>query len=636
MLQLQNLTKNYPGVCALDHISLEFAPRQIHALVGENGAGKSTLIKILSGVIQADSGTIGLNKSPVQIPNPQTAQHQGIEVVHQHSHLIPHLSIAENYALRRGYPRGRLKQIAWSELHRQTKNSLADFAPDIHTISLAESLSAVQKQRVELTFALHATPKVLILDEPTAILPQNETDKLLERIQTIAQNGGTVIFITHRLNEVFHIAHTATVLRDGQHIWTKPIANTNRDDLIQAMVGREILFAPNKKTPPQSNPIFTVTNLSDTQNTIRNITFKIHPGEIYGIYGLVGAGQAELCQSLFGLYPTTGQINLNNQDLSSASSKTRMQSGMAYVPADRLTQGMFSAMNVGENLRITNTQSLLAPIKSQTETLINENTIHTLDIRTTGQTQTVSDLSGGNQQKVLLGRWLQTNPKVLILEEPTQGVDVGAKSEIYNHIRSLSEKGIAILLISSEIPELLTLTHRIGILREGRLVKSVDTSQTTEETLLQHALPNTDLQKSKPDQSPQNHNTSKPSIARIKQSINNLFKSRESTLLLFIILFSAIATTLSPAFATYTNIRDIFVNNTILLIGALGVGCVIIAGSIDIAIGASLGLSAVIAGFLDQSGQTSFVIASSASSKFLKLILPSLANFLTSSLVISN
>ena len=611
MLQFHNLSKHYPGVLALDNVSLTLEAGRTHALVGENGAGKTTLIKILAGVIQADSGSIYLNDSPIHIANPQIAQQLGISVVHQHSHLIPHLSIAENDALRRGYPRGKIKQIAWSDLRRRTENALADLAPDLDPTSLAESLTSVQKQRVELALTLCTTPNILILDEPTAILPSTETDHLFERIHTFAQKGGTVLFISHRLNEVFRIAHTVTVLRDGQHIWTKAIGETNPNDLVQAMVGRSVNFDRNTHTPPNNAPILTVSNLTDTQKTIQNISFNIHPGEIYGLYGLVGAGQPELCQALFGLRPATGTIHLNNHNLTSASPETRVQSGMAYVPADRLTQGMFPAMTVGENLHLTHTQSLITPIDCTTEHKTTQTSIHTLDIRTTGPKQTASELSGGNQQKVLLGRWLQTNPSVLILEEPTQGVDVGAKSEIYNHILTLSQKGIAILLISSEIPELLTLSHRIGILCEGALVDEAPTPQTTEETLLHLALPNNQTPDNKQQTTeaiPAEHQNHRP-LRTSHFALRTLFQRRETTLLLFILLFSCFTTLLSPAFATYDNLRDILVNNSILLIGALGISCVIIAGSIDISIGSALGLSAVIAGLIDQSGQSIWFIA---------------------------
>jgi rhamnose transport system ATP-binding protein len=607
MLKIHGLTKHYPGVRALHDVSLTLSPGQIHALVGENGAGKSTLIKILAGVIGADSGQVKVDDQAVDIGSPQDAGRLGIGVLHQHTHLIPDLSVAENDALRRGYALGRLKQIAWQQVKAQTAQVLQDLAPNVSVTLPADQLSGIEKQLVELAFVLATRPKILILDEPTAILPQRETDLLFDRVQAFAAEGGAVLFITHRLDEVFRIAQSVTVLRDGECVWTKPIDATDRDDLIRGMVGRSVIFERSIAAPSESDVMLEVAHLTDASDAFCDVSFALGRGEIYGIYGLVGAGQSELCQALFGFRETTmGRVVLSGTLMTHESAEVRVQTGLAYVPADRMSQGMFYDMSVGQNLSIANLPGLSgwARIHTAREQSENQLAIDTLQIRTQTQTQGVGELSGGNQQKVLLGRWLQTQPAVLILEEPTQGVDVGAKGEIYDHIRRLSEKGVTVLLISSEILELMTLSHRIGVLCEGRLVVEVDAGAATEADLLRHALPDTQ--------------TAKPRVGRLENPSflnrihNAFFSRREAGLALFVLFVCALATWLAPAFATWENLRDILVNNTILFIGALGVSLVIIAGAIDISIGALLGLAAVIAGFTDQSGGSPLLIVGAA------------------------
>lgn len=604
MFKIQSLSKHYPGVRALHNVSLSLEPGQIHGLVGENGAGKSTLIQILAGVNQPQAGDIHIDGECVRIDSPKTARQNGIGVLHQHTHLIPDLTVAENGALRLGYPTTRTGRIHWKSLTAQAETAIADLLPSLDISTPAGNLSGIEKQLVELAFALATKPRLLILDEPTAILPRRETDLLFDSVKLFAKQGGAVLFVSHRLDEIFQITEQVSVLRDGEKIWTKPTSTIDQETLIEAMIGRAVRF--NRTTENMENTQVLHIDQLTVPNHINNVSFDLQRGEILGLYGLVGAGQPELCQALFGLNKhATGIVKLGAHDLSNLTPQARVEQGLAYVPADRLTQGMFHLMDVGQNMSMAALPHLSERwgINLKKESTDNDAMIETLDIRTTGASQTVSALSGGNQQKVLLGRWLQTSPSVLILEEPTQGVDVGSKDEIYDHIRRLAANGTAILLISTDLPELMALSHQIGILREGALVAKLDANTTTEADVLREALPQSTEAEIKSNLPTKNEN-------KLRTQWFNTY--RETGLTLFVLFMIGMASFLSPAFATTDNMRDLLVNNAILFIGAIGIGMVIISGAIDISIGAVLGLSAVTAGLLDQAGASPILIAGGA------------------------
>lgn len=599
-VKIENLTRRFPGITALDGVNLTLEQGRVHALVGENGAGKSTLINMMSGVLSPNEGRIIINGVSVSIASPSHARNLGIATVHQHTHLIPELTLAENYALRLGYPRTMLRTIAWGPLRKKATAALSMFKGDFTSSTLAKDLTGVEKQLVEISYGLASEPRLLILDEPTAILPQRETALLFERVKEFAAAGGVVLFVSHRLDEIFEICDDVTVLRDGRFVWQKNIDETNHDDLISGMVGRSVQFERDDSFAPREEVLLRVSNLTDKQHQFNEVSLEVHRGEIYGLYGLVGAGQSELCEALFGLKPAAeGEIVLDKKDLAGEGSRSRVRRGLSYVPADRLSQGVFFQMSVGENMSISNLDLLsrFGTIRSKMEKTENQVIMEQLKVKTQSQDQLIKELSGGNQQKVLLGRWLQRKPDVLILEEPTQGVDVGAKGEIHKIILQLARQGVSILLVSSELPELMTLSHRIGILREGELVKQLDARTATEEEILRYGLPDrqsksrrTDLQESEKP---------KGVMGRL---LSWMFLQRETSLAMFILLLLVIFGITTPSFATWENLSDILVTNTILLIGALGISFIIIAGGIDISIGLILGLSAVTAGLLDQAG----------------------------------
>ena len=605
LLQARNLTKRYPGVTALDEVTVSLAAGRIHGLLGENGAGKSTLIKILAGVLQADSGDVLLEGGRLDLRTPLDARRAGIAVVHQHTHLIPDLSIAENLALRMGYQRTRVRSVNWSEVNRNARQATSFLLPTLDVYRLARSLSGVEKQLVELAFALSSTPKVLILDEPTAVLPRQETEQLFERVREFVTRGTAVLFISHRLEEVLELTDHVTVLRDGQRVSSKPTEDTDHQALIQAMVGRAVSFDRGGLQQPEEDVTFEALGLTDEAEAFVDVSLSVRRGEVYGIYGLVGAGQSELCHALFGLRATSPtqtpsrSVKLDGTDLADATPGERVAEGLAYVPADRHTQGVLGQMSVGENLSLASMAELRRRglISATVEGERNTKQIADLRVRTLGGHQSVAELSGGNQQKVLLGRWLLTEPRVLLLEEPTQGVDVGAKGQIHDIIKDMSRRGVTTIVVSSEIPELIALTHRIGVLREGRLVAELDPEQASEEELLRLSLP---------EHRHEDHAVEKKQSVQgvhwLPRFAQGLVRQREAGLAIVTLVACAIFALTVERFATVENLLGILESNSIQLVGALGMTMVIIAGGIDISVGAMLGLAAFAAGGAAQAG----------------------------------
>ena len=606
------ITKRYAGVAALDGAELRLDRGSIHALVGENGAGKSTLIKILSGALRPDEGTIHLGDERVNLANPLVAHHLGISVVHQHTHLIPDLSVAENFALRQGYPRSAFRTVGWSALHEQARRAVAVLAPALDVTATTRNLAAVQKQLIELSFAIASTPRVLILDEPTAALPHAETVELFKRVRELAATGTAVLFVTHRLPEVFELTDQITVLRDGKLVWTRPTTEVDQDQLIRAMVGRDVVFARDETLIPGNQSALKVRELTDSAHAFRDVSLNVNRGEILGLYGLVGAGQSELCAALLGIRMTTaGDIGIDSAEsqgaqsdarsssVSGLSSRQRVERGLAYVTADRLERGVFRQMSTGENLSIASLArtSTVGFLRKGEETRRNLESIRQLQVKTTGPFQNIQELSGGNQQKIMVGRWLRTQPRVLIVEEPTQGVDVGAKLEIHNLLRQLARDGVAILLVSSELPELLSLSHRIAVMRDGQIVGEFPGNSATEDQVLRLALPED-----------QKAIAAAQDATPARSFLRSLAAKRETGLLLLLATMWLAATLFVPNFGTALNMRDVLLDQSILLIGALGVGAVIIAGGIDISIGAILGLAAMSAGKLDEGGHSSLLI----------------------------
>ena len=485
VIALSGIGKSFPGVRALDGVSFDVRAGEVHALLGENGAGKSTLIKVISGVHRPDEGALAVDGRPVLFGNPQEAQRAGIATIYQELLLFPDLSVAENIFL--GHPpRGRFKNIDWQAMRREARSLLASLAiHDLDVEATVGSLSVGNRQRVEIAKALSHNARVLIMDEPTAALTEHDVDRLFSIVRMLRERGVAIVYISHRLEEVFLLADRVTVLRDGGHVATKPVSETSHEDLISMMVGRRIDAMFPKLPANLGDPVLEVRNLRRPPVT-NGVSLRVRAGEIVGLAGLVGSGRSELAQAVFGITPAdSGEILIGGVPTAIRSAGRAKSLGIAYVPEDRGLQGLVRPMPIAQNVSMAVLQRLFnGPfIKHRQEAALAERSVDQFNIRTSGVDQIVSKLSGGNQQKVVLGKWLAATPKLLIMDEPTRGIDVGAKSEIHRLMSELAQQGLAILMISSELPEVLGMSDRILVMREGRIVAEFDRGEASQEAI---------------------------------------------------------------------------------------------------------------------------------------------------------
>lgn len=487
-VQLDNISKSFPGVKALDRVSFSVMPGEVHAVCGENGAGKSTLMNILAGNVSPDEGNIIVNGKHVSFARPQQAFDAGIAIVHQHLSLCENLSIAENIFVNRA-PSTRFGFIRYDSLFHQAEDLLRALNTSLDPRQRVAHLSAAQKQMVEIAKALSLKPQILILDEPTASLTATETATLFSIIRRFRRDGFSVLYISHRLPEIFEVADTITVLKDGKHQGTLPARQIDHNELIRLMVGRD-LQERKKSVVNTGEVVLEVSNLSNRR--LRNITFNVRRGEIVGLAGLVGAGRTEIARAIFGADKlATGAVRVAGKDIDLSHPARAMDAGIAYVPEDRKALGLFPQMSVRDNIASTmlggTRRSLVfdsAAAKRHAEIKKDQ-----LRIVTPSLEKKVLELSGGNQQKVVLSRWLITSPDVLIVDEPTHGIDIGAKYEIYDLLERLKAEGKAVLMISSELPELLNMCDRILVVRDGRIAGELSREQATEENIMALATP---------------------------------------------------------------------------------------------------------------------------------------------------
>jgi ABC-type sugar transport system ATPase subunit len=487
MLEAENIDKRFPGVHALDNVSLTVAPGEVHAVVGENGAGKSTLMKILAGAYSPDQGTIRVDGEAVTIESPRAAHDLGIITIYQELSLVDALSVGENIFLGDLPTRpGGNWQVDWSTVWRRAAELLERVGLRIQPQTLVRSLSVAQKQMVEIARALARNVRVLILDEPTSSLTERETEKLFEIIAQLKNRGVGIIYISHRLGEVFRIAQRVTVLRDGIVAGSLLVQDASEDLLVRMMVGRDLSRLFTEARPSDAPVRLEVRGLS-RRGVLHGITFSLRGGEVVGLAGLVGAGRTELARCLFGADGINGgEILLDGSVVDIRSPGHAVDLGIALVPEDRKLHALILGMGVRENLSLPVLDRLGSPLvpSRRRERALADDYIKSLRIRTPHMEQRVATLSGGNQQKVVIARWLATKPKVLILDEPTRGIDVGAKAEVHALIARLAEQGVAILMISSELPEILGMSHRILVMRGGRIVADIPRQQATEESIM--------------------------------------------------------------------------------------------------------------------------------------------------------
>jgi rhamnose transport system ATP-binding protein len=492
-LRADAISKSYAGVRALTRVSFDLRPGEVHALVGENGAGKSTLIKIMTGAVGHDSGSLTIGDRVMPRMDPHTSRAMGIAAIYQQPALFPDLTVAENIAL--ASERGSSwRRIDWKTRRRTAAALLDRVGAAIHPDRIVGSLSMPEQQIVEIAGALGSNARILIMDEPTASLTGREVDQLFAVIEVLRAGGVGIIYISHRLDEIFAIADRITVLRDGEAIETCARAGVDRAGLIRMMVGRELSSVFPKRQVELGPVALEVRKLTQRASGVRDVSFAVRRGEIFGLAGLVGSGRTELAETLFGLRPAdTGDVVIHGAATQVSSPSRAIELGIGYVPEDRRQHGVILEMSIAANASLANLPAV-APrglIDVAAERDAAESYVQRLRIKTGSVSADVGSLSGGNQQKVALARWLATRPTILILDEPTQGVDVGSKAEIHELMGVLAEQGLAIVMISSEMPEILGMSDRIGVMQGGTIRGVLDRKDATQDSILRLALGDT-------------------------------------------------------------------------------------------------------------------------------------------------
>lgn len=489
VLEMKSITKAFPGVLALNSVEIDLRKGEVLGILGENGAGKSTLIKILAGVYQMDSGEILMEGRNVTFKNPQDANNAGIRVIYQELNTLEALTIAENIFLGELNNDTPFRTVNWRMLNKMASGVLSRLDVDLNPRTVMEDLTIAEKQVVEIAKAIWKEAKILVMDEPTAALSEKDTQTLFNVIRLLKKSGHSIIYISHRLDEIFEITDRVTVLRDGNKIATVNTSETNRDELIRVMVGRELKDMYPKRKVPIGDVVLEVENLN-VEDKLYDISFELREGEILGVFGLLGSGRTELVNALFGVIPKqSGRIKVNGKFVNIRNPIDARENKLGLVPLDRKNEGLALILSVKENLTLSNIEDL------GTGMLINKRNeeqkairwINEVNIKTPSIMTEINSLSGGNQQKVVLAKWLESGSKIMILNEPTRGIDVGAKVEIYQLMESLCEKGAGIIMVSSELHEILSIADRVIVLNEGKLVAEFKQEEASQEKLMNAA-----------------------------------------------------------------------------------------------------------------------------------------------------
>ncbi|MBC7327786.1 sugar ABC transporter ATP-binding protein [bacterium] len=487
-LVMRGITKQFPGVLALDNVNFEVERGEIHALVGENGAGKSTLLKILAGALPMDKGEIILDGKPVVFHSPLDAMRHGIAVIYQEFNLVPYLSAGENIFLGRE-PRKFNGFVDFKKLHAEAQAILNRIGANFSSRDIVARLSVAQQQMTEIAKALSQNAKIIAMDEPTSALTEKEVEHLFEIMRGLKEEGVAIIFVSHRLEEIFQIAERITVLRDGKYVGTKRVEETNRDEVITMMVGREIKEKIPKRPAKIGDEILRVEGLT-RKGVFSDITFSLRKGEILGLAGLVGSGRTEIARAIFGADPIdSGKIYLEGKEVKIRSPQDAIRLGIGLLTEDRKRYGLILPMTVRENTTLANLMEVAMRgfINFSRERAVAKRFVDELAIKTPSVEQLARNLSGGTQQKLVLAKWLFTKSKVLIFDEPTRGIDVGAKVEIYELMNQLAERGVGIIMISSELPEVLGMSDRILVIHEGKIAGELMREEATQEKIMQLA-----------------------------------------------------------------------------------------------------------------------------------------------------
>ncbi|WP_134698708.1 sugar ABC transporter ATP-binding protein [Ammoniphilus sp. YIM 78166] len=494
ILEMKDINKSFNGNKVLDHVNLKIRKGEVHALVGGNGAGKSTMMKILTGVYRCDSGAIRINGQPVKIEAAQDANAQGIRMIFQELSLIPTMTVAENIYLNHKVKEKGLQIINNKQLERKAADLLSEFNIDLDPGQVVNELGVGYCQLIEIAKALSLEAKILIMDEPTASLTEAETQILFGIVQKLKDKGVTIIYISHRMHEIFQITDSISIMRDGRHVITAETKSLDIESIIQHMLGStsaENTFKRIKReTKPDGSIILEVKHLQ-INNKLRDVSFQLKKGEVLGFAGLMGSGRTEIAEAIFGIHPAKGgEIRLDNHPIQVRCVQDAVDAGIALIPEDRRRQGLVLIHSVKDNMVLPVLDKLKRHLhldrKRMEQTVASR--IDELAIKTDGIDKIISLLSGGNQQKVVIAKWLETNPKVLIMDEPTAGVDIGAKGEIIDMIRRLADSGSSVILISSELAELMAICDRVIVLKDGRITGELDGDEIYSEEVLQHAI----------------------------------------------------------------------------------------------------------------------------------------------------
>ena len=488
LLEMKGIGKSFPGVKALDGVNLTVREGEVHALLGENGAGKSTLIKILSGAYIRDEGEIYWEGQQINMSGPHDAQELGISTIYQEFNLAPNLTIAENIFLGHLPKKGFL--VDWATARKRSREILDNLGVSLSVDTKTSELSVAEQQLVEIAKALNRKTRILIMDEPSAVLGEKDLDKLFEVVNQLRDSGIGIIYISHRLKEIFELADEVTVLKDGRYVATRDVSDVDMDSLVKLMVGRDLQDVYPKRTPRPGEKLLEVNRIS-RDGVLHDISFDLRAGEIVGFSGITGSGRTELARVIFGADPyTSGDMQLYGEPYKARSPGKAIRQGIALVTEDRKGQGLLLKLAVTQNTTISGLDKLtrFGVIKLKEELELVKEYINQLSIKTPGPEFLVVNMSGGNQQKVVLARWLSRGVRVFIMDEPTRGIDVGSKSEIYQIMADLADEGVGIIMISSELPEVLGMSDRIMVMREGRLVKELSRAEASEEAIMLHAV----------------------------------------------------------------------------------------------------------------------------------------------------
>ena len=491
LLEMKGISKSFPGVKALQNVEFQLKAGEIHALLGENGAGNSILIKVLGGIYIAEEGEILIDGKPVVIDGVHAARENGISIIHQELVLVPHMTVAENIFLGRE-PMGKLG-VDYRKMASSAQEMLDKFDLGISATDEIFDLSIAQQQMVEIVKAISFNCRILVMDEPTSSISDREVAQLFEIMRNLASQGVGIIYISHKMSELNEVCDRVTVLRDGMYVGTCVVADTPRDELITMMVGRELNQYYTRDHVKDTPVFFRCEHIDDGKKhhkRVNDVSFEVREGEIVGFAGLVGAGRSETMQCIFGLTNTsTGTITLEGKRLNIHSAVDAMKYGIAMVPENRKLEGLYHIQSVSFNTTIEVLQEIINHLRvnDKREHEITQEFIDKMQTKTPSHEQRVSNLSGGNQQKVMIGRWLATKPKVLILDEPTRGVDVGAKAEIYEIMNELTKQGVAIIMVSSELPEIINMADRVYVMYDGRITGCIDYENVSQEAIMQLA-----------------------------------------------------------------------------------------------------------------------------------------------------